>query len=118
MGRNRACWDLTAPLCFVHLPSCSALHTRPCHKQDLTMDNPITGKYWNTPNAIMTEKYAGAQDGNALVGNGVITGGCRAGWLGGATAGRLGRGQPLHWAARSGHVQQALRALVERGALC
>ncbi|KAI7837734.1 hypothetical protein COHA_008456 [Chlorella ohadii] len=41
---------------------------------DLTLDNPITGKYWNTPNAIMTEKYAGAQDGNALVGSGVITG--------------------------------------------
>lgn len=46
------------------------------------MDNPITGKYWNTPNAIMTEKYAGAQDGNALVGNGVITGGWWAGGLG------------------------------------
>ncbi len=45
------------------------------HVQDLTLDNPITGKYWNTPNAIMTEKYAGAQDGNALVGSGVITGG-------------------------------------------
>jgi len=45
------------------------------HVQDLTLDNPITGKYWNTPNAIMTEKYAGAQDGKALDGSRVITGG-------------------------------------------